>query len=178
MPLATASQGIYMLASGTHVGTACCWEFGNVSTDPTVYHTENALFLGTAFWGKGSGAGPWYMADFEGGVWAGGSSSFPGLNAANPSLKVPFAFGVLKTSSGNYALRMADVQAATDLTTAWDGAAPKMMDNQGGIVLGVSSDNSNSSFGTFYEGAITSGRPSNATDLAVFQNVRAIGYGH
>ena len=33
----------------------------------------NTLFFGTAFWGKGAGSGPWFMGDFEGGVWAGGS---------------------------------------------------------------------------------------------------------
>jgi hypothetical protein len=30
--------------------------------------------------------------------------------------------------------------------------------------------------GTFYEGAITSGYPSDATDLAVLKNVQAVGY--
>ena len=73
MPRGTASQGIYELADGTHVGTACCWDFGNVTTDPTKYGVMNTLFFGNAFWGKGAGAGPWFMADFEAGVWAGGS---------------------------------------------------------------------------------------------------------
>jgi Alpha-L-arabinofuranosidase B, catalytic len=44
-------------------------------------------------------------------------------------------------------------------------------------VLDAVGDNSNNSFGTFYEGAITVGRPSDATDLAVMQNVQAAGYG-
>jgi Alpha-L-arabinofuranosidase B, catalytic len=37
--------------------------------------------------------------------------------------------------------------------------------------------NSNSSFGTFFEGAVTAGRPSDATDLLVLQNAQAAGYG-
>ena len=54
---------------------------------------------------------------------------------------------------------------------------PKTISNAGAIVLGVGGDNSNNSYGTFYEGAIVSGYPSDATDLAVFQNVKAAGYG-
>lgn len=186
IPTGTAAQGIYMLADGTHTGGACCWDFGNVSTDPTKYHVMNTLFFGTAYWGKGDGAGPWFMADFEAGVWAGGSKGGdPGwgalsepapANTANPSLKVPFALGFLKTSPTIYALRMADLQKATALKVAYEGNLPKAMDNQGGIVLGVGGDNSNNSWGTFYEGAITVGAPSADTELAVMKNVQAAGY--
>jgi hypothetical protein len=47
----------------------------------------------------------------------------------------------------------------------------------GGIVLGIGGDNSNSSQGTFFEGAITAGRPADSTDAAVLKNVQAAGYG-
>ena len=90
---------------------------------------------------------------------------------------VRFAFGVLKTSANQYAIRTADLETASDLTTAWDGMAPVTFDSEGGIALGIAPDNSNNSFGTFYEGAITAGRPSDDTDLAVFENVQAAGYG-
>ncbi|MBN1608281.1 MAG: hypothetical protein JW940_16745 [Polyangiaceae bacterium] len=186
VPLGTAAQGIYELADGTHVGDQCCWDFGNVTTDPTQYGVMNTLFFGIAFWGAGAGDGPWFMADFEGGVWAGGSvKDDPGWgalnddsppNPKNPSLKVPLAFGILKTDPSKYTLRMANLQSAGDLTTAYEGVLPKAMNNLGGIVLGVGGDNSNNSWGTFYEGAITKGYPSNETDLAVMQNVKAVGY--
>jgi hypothetical protein len=187
MPLGTEAQGIYMLADGTHYGTACCWDFGNVTTDPTKYGDMNTLFFGQAFWGKGADNPPWFMADFEAGVWAGGSKvGDPGwgalndahpVNPKNPSMKgVAFAFGVLKTGSGKYAIRVADTQKATDLTTAYDGSLPKPNNKLGGIVLGVGGDNSNHSWGTFFEGAITAGSPSDATDLAVVKNVQAVGY--
>jgi hypothetical protein len=178
MPLGNSSQGIYMLADGTHYGTACCWDFGNVSTDPTKYGVMNTLFFGTGFWGKGAGAGPWFLGDFEGGVWAGGSGGSNVTNNSNPSMKVQFAFGILKTSPGKYALRMGDLKTASDLTTAYDGTSPKTWANEGGILLGIGGDNSNNSWGTFYEGAITAGLPSNDTDLAVFKNVKAVGYGN
>jgi hypothetical protein len=97
-------------------------------------------------------------------------------NPYNPSLRVPFAFGILKTDPNNYAIRVADLQTANDLATAYEGGLPKPMNSQGGIVLGVGGDNSNNSYGTFYEGAITSGFPSSDTDLAVLKNVQAVGY--
>jgi hypothetical protein len=177
MPLGTAAQGIYILADGTHSGTACCWDFGNVSTDPTRYGVMNTIFFGTGFWGKGAGQGPWFLGDFEGGVWAGGSGGSNVTNNNNPSLKVPFALGMLKTSPNHYALRMANLQMAADLTTAYDGQSPKQWANDGGIVLGVGGDNSNNSWGTFFEGAIVAGAPTNDTDLAVMKNVQAVGYG-
>jgi len=177
MPLGNSDQGIYMLADGTHYGTACCWDFGNVTTDPTQYHTMNTLFLGTGFWGKGAGNGPWFLGDFEGGVWAGGSGASSAVNSSNPSMKYPYALGMIKTSSMKYAIRVADLATAADLTTAYDGASPKAWDNQGGILLGIGADNSNNSWGTFYEGAITAGRPADATDLAVMKNIKAAGYG-
>ncbi len=187
MPLGTEAQGIYMLADGTHSGSACCWEFGNVSTDPTAYHVSNSLFYGTAYWGSGAGTGPWFMADYGTGIWAGGtipgdpgwgglSDSGP-ANLDNPALRVPFALGFLKTDPSNYALRMADVATATSLRTAYAGGLPMGMDNQGGIVLGVGSDNSNNSFGTFYEGAIVAGFPSDATEQEVMLSVQDAGYG-
>ena len=177
MPVGNTDQGIYMLADGTHYGTACCWDFGNVTTDPTQYHTMNTLFLGTGYWGTGAGDGPWFLGDFEAGVWAGGSGDSKTNNPSNPSMKVRYALGMLKTSSGKYAIRVANLQSAADLTTAYDGASPKAWDNQGGILLGIGADNSNNSYGTFYEGAITAGRPSNDTDLAVMKNVQGAGYG-
>jgi len=176
MPLKTAAQGIYMLADGTHYGTACCWDFGNVTTNPLNYHTMNTLFLGTGFWGKGTGSGPWFLADFEGGVWAGGSGASSAQNNNSPSMKVSFALGMLKTSPGNYTIRVADTATASALTTANSSATPMSMDNQGGITLGVGGDNSNNSWGTFFEGAITVGAPTEAADLAVLKNIQAVGY--
>jgi len=183
VPRGTAAQGIYLLADGTHYGTACCWDFGNATTDPTQYGGMDALFLGTAYWGQGAGNGPWFMADFETGTWAGGTgpddlgAPSQAANPNNPSLKVPFALGFLKTDPNNWSLRMADLQAASSLTTAYSGGLPKVMTNEGGIVLGIAGDNSNSSWGTFFEGAIVSGFPSDATELAVMQNIQDVGYG-
>ncbi len=137
----------------------------------------NALFFGTGFWDKGAGNGPWFMADLEGGVWAGGTAPSTGNTNANlPSSNVPFAFGILKTNSSNYAIRVGNAQSGT-LTTAYDGGLPKTLNHPGGIILGIGGDNSNSGAGTFFEGVITAGRPADTTDAAVLTNVQAAKYG-
>ena len=188
VPLGKESQGLYMLADGTHYGTACCWDFGNVSPDPTRYGVMNTLFLGVAYWGRGAGSGPWYMADYEAGVWAGGTNpGDPGwgalegdhpANPNNPSLKVKYALGFLKTNENDWSLRMADAGTASTVTTAYAGGLPKDMANEGAIVLGVGGDNSNNSWGTFYEGAVLAGFPPDSAELAVLQNIKALGYGN
>jgi hypothetical protein len=184
------SQGVYMVADGTHAGSACCWDFGTADRGrcwgPT--GVMAALMFGWGYWGTGAGAGPWMMGDFELGVWTGGS--FPswgmddqpgpaageGENLDNPSLRVPYAFGILTTGPSNYVLRMGDATTG-DLTSAWDGPTAITWDLQGAIILGVGGDNSNWSFGTFFEGAITAGQPSATIDEAIYQNVRAARYG-
>lgn len=187
IPTGTQPNAIYELADGTHGGTACCWDFGNVITTPaTGWSFMDTLCFGVTFWGKGDGAGPWYAADFEGGVWAGGTKvgdpGWGGLNDAhpantkNPSLKVPFALGFLRVNQTTWALRMADLATATDITTAYNGGVPVRVDHQGGIVLGVGGDNSNNSFGTFYEGAIMAGFPTDDIELSVMKNLQAVGY--
>ena len=178
MPTGNKAQGIYELADGTHFGAQCCWDFGAVSPDPNKYVVMNTLFFGTGFWGTGSGKGPWFMGDFEGGVWSGGSGSYT-ANSMNPSMTYPFSLGILHTPVDKYALRMADTATATDLTTAYDGAIPSSKmhwSNAAGIGLGIGGDNSNNSYGTFYEGALTNGSPSNDTDLLILKNIQAVGY--
>jgi hypothetical protein len=48
---------------------------------------------------------------------------------------------------------------------------------QGGIVLGVGGDNSGTSDGNFYEGVMTTGYASTATDNAIQANIVNAGYG-
>jgi non-reducing end alpha-L-arabinofuranosidase len=198
VPVDQQAQGIYMLADGTRAGNACCWDFGNVTPNPAQFAEMNTLFFGEAYWGDGNGAPPWFGADFEAGVWMGGSvDGDPGwgeLNSANrppnpnnlSMAGVEFALGFLKTdddADNTYVLRMANVSTATEVQTAYRGRYPKLSyaghgaDNQGALVLGVGGDNSNNSFGTFYEGAVLAGFPDDATELAVMQNIQAAGYG-
>jgi len=93
-----------------------------------------------------------------------------------------FATAMLKGPSGNhFTLKAADAQSGA-LTTMWDdvrpspGYSPKKL--QGAIILGTGGDGSNGGTGTFFEGAMTSGNPSDATDAAIQANIVAAGYGH
>jgi non-reducing end alpha-L-arabinofuranosidase len=178
VPRDSAPQGIYMLADGRRYGTACCWDFGNASQDNCYGRTGimSALFLGTGFWGRGAGSGPWFMGDFEGGVWAGGSGMSSATNNSLPSSNMDYAFGILKNTPSNYAIRVGNGTSGA-LTTAYDGNTPKQLLLNGAIILGIGGDNSNHSFGTFYEGVMTAGRPSDAVDASVLQNVQSVGYG-
>jgi hypothetical protein len=146
-----------------------------------------ALLFGNAWWDSGAGTGPWFMGDFEAGVWSMGTN--PKMGSGNvvletnpnlPSSTQEFAFGLLKTSTDagtpQYAIRVVD-PATNALTTAYNGPAPSPWVLGGGIVLGIGGDNSNWAGGTFFEGTIVSGRPSDETDALVWQNVQAAGYG-
>jgi hypothetical protein len=66
----------------------------------------------------------------------------------------------------------------------YKGALPagkNPMRKEGAIVLGSGGDccysNNNASEGTFYEGAIVAGYPSDATDEAIQANIVSAGYG-
>jgi hypothetical protein len=50
------------------------------------------------------------------------------------------------------------------------------MRKQGAILLGIGGDNSVSGAGTFFEGVLTAGYPSDATEAAVQANIVAAGY--
>lgn len=83
------------------------------------------------------------------------------------------------TDGGPFTLKGGNAQSGT-LTTVWDGAFPvgySPMNRQGGIVLGVGGDNSGQSRGNFFEGVMTTGYASTATDNAVQANIIAAGYG-
>jgi len=194
MPTGTAAQTVYMLADGTYAGNGCCFDFGNAETNNGNGPTGDmaAINLGTSYWGMGAGSAPWFEGDFEAGVWAGGSScGTPGsgqltcsgrqANPMNPSMKtIPYALGILKTATTNgspvWTLKVANATAGT-FTTAYDGAAPGKWMLQGALLLGTGGDNSNSSWGNFYEGCVTTGETSDATDQAVAANIMAAGYG-
>jgi hypothetical protein len=85
--------------------------------------------------------------------------------------------------TSRFALKGGDAQSGA-LTTLYDGALPNgynPMKKQGAIILGSGGDccatNMNLSLGTFYEGAMVSGYPSDATDESIQNNLTAAGYG-
>jgi hypothetical protein len=65
------------------------------------------------------------------------------------------------------------------LSTFYSGVRPtgyNPMHKEGVIILGIGGDNSDTAEGTFYEGALTSGYSSGATEAAVQADIMAAGY--
>ncbi len=185
VPTGTAPEGAYMVTSGVHVNGGCCFDYGNSETDRNAdaAGAMDAINFGTECWFGGcSGSGPWVQADLEWGLYSGGSQSWNQNQRAFPT---KFVTAMLKNNgTSRFALKGSDAQGGS-LTTLWDGALPNgysPMKKQGAIVLGSGGDcckpsgGANLSAGTFYEGAIVSGYPSDATDNAVQANIVAAGY--
>jgi hypothetical protein len=173
-------EAMYMVVSGQHYNQWCCFDYGNAETNNTDdgKATMEAVYFGDSTqWGRGSGSGPWVMADLEDGVYAGGSTAAP---ATNTSLVADYITAMLKGPSGNlFGLKGADAQSGV-LATMYDGARPagySPQKKQGAIILGIGGDNSHTGEGTFFEGCMTSGLPSDAVDDAVQANIVAAGYG-
>jgi hypothetical protein len=195
--VATGSQpeGMYMVTSGTHVNSGCCFDFGNAETDNNDDHagTMDALNFGDGcpFPGRTppcNGNGPWVQADMENGLFDQGANS-AGQNQNNPNeppVSSDFVTAMLDNNgTSEFKLEGGDAQSGS-LTTYWDGDLPGGTDGvqpwtpmrkQGAIILGIGGDNSNASIGSFFEGAMTRGFPSAATDAAIQANIVAAGYG-
>jgi hypothetical protein len=185
MPLGASPQGIYVVTSGTHFSGGCCYDYGNGEVSRTYVpgNTMDALYFGndTAGWGTGNGTGPWVMADLEGGVFSGADTKKNDMLISQPFKYVT----AMEKNNGmtELALKAADATAAT-LNTYYQGKLPNGKSpgqKQGSIVLGSGGDccysNNTASSGTFYEGAIVAGYPSDATDAAVHANIVSAGYG-
>jgi len=184
MPTGSAPQGIYMVTSGTHFSSGCCFDYGNgeLSRKYVAGPSMDAIYFGNSTtWGTGNGAGPWIMADMEDGMVAQGGS---GKNDKLLSQTSTYVTAMEKNNgTTQFALKAADA-TKLPLNTYYQGALPpgkNPMKKQGSIVLGSGGDccltNSNLSYGTFYEGAIVAGYPSDATDDAIHVNIVNAGYG-
>jgi hypothetical protein len=172
-------EGIYMVCSGKVYNEWCCFDYGNAQTDNTADAAaimETVYFGNSKQWGSGSGEGPWVMADLEWGLFAGGAL----VNSANTPIVADYVTGVVKGDSTNrYAIRGCDAVTGK-LKTMYSGPRPNgyyPMKKEGAIVLGVGGDNSHTGQGVFFEGAITTGYPSDATEDSIQANIVAAGYG-
>jgi hypothetical protein len=176
-------EGMYWVLDGRHFNDGCCFDYGNAeidSRDDGNGTMETSYFGNAPFWYHGSPPGPWIMTDQEnnlvGCVNPGSTSK---LCASLPDITSRFVTAVAKGQPHQWASLGGDAQAGT-LSTMFNG--PRIdstydpMRKQGAIVLGNGGDNSNASQGTFYEGVMTSGYPSDATDQAVQANIVAARY--
>ncbi len=180
--IATGDQpeGMYAVFDGSHFNGGCCFDYGNAETTnhDDGNGTMEAIYFGNIkVWGYGSGNGPWVMADQENGLFSGVNA---GYNANDPSINDRFVTAVVKGEPNQWAIRSADAQSG-GLSTDYSGPRPNVsgynpMHKEGAIILGIGGDNSNGATGTFYEGVMTSGYPSDATENAVQADITAAGY--
>jgi hypothetical protein len=179
VPLAAEPQSVYMVTSGKHYGSGCCFDYGNgpLSRSVSGCGTMDAVnFSSNTMWEKGSGAGPWVMADFECGLKAGGNP-----NSNLPTLASTYVVAIEKNNgTSEYALKGGDATTGK-LSSYYKGKLPFKQAKEGAIILGSGGDccysNTTMSQGTFYEGAIVAGYPTDETDDAVQANIVGAQYG-
>jgi hypothetical protein len=179
VPTGSQPEGVYMVTSSNLVGSQCCYDFGSGETshDDTGNGHMNAIEWGTACWFGGcTGPGPWVEADLENGMY----STNTGPNSSNnPGVNYPFVSAWEKNNgTSNFTLKYGNATSGA-LTTTWSGALPNgysPMHEEADILLGTGGDNSNGAPGEFFEGAITSGYPSDATENSVQASIAAAGY--
>jgi hypothetical protein len=180
----SGAQGVYMVAAGGHVNSGCCFDYGNAETNSRDNGNGHmgAVYFGRLCWfggvvpGQCVGSGPWVMADLENGLFAGAN----GTNTNNTGRSSTFVTGMIKNNSTTYAIKDGDANSG-GLKTDYNGPLPTTsgytpLRLEGAIILGIGGDNSNSSAGSFFEGVMTSGLPSDATENAVQANIVSVGY--
>lgn len=127
-------------------------------------------------WSKGTGNGPWVMADLEEGLWAGSETP---VSTTNTPVVANYVTAMVKGRAGGFALKGGDACSGT-LKKMYEGPRPKgygIMKKQGAIVLGIGGDNSDAAVGSFFEGVLTKGYSTDAADDAVQANILHVGYG-
>jgi non-reducing end alpha-L-arabinofuranosidase len=181
IPTGDEPESIYMVADGKHFNGRCCFDYGNVETtgNDDGRGTMETLEWGNILnWSHGSGNGPWVMVDLEDGVFAGDQAT--GSVSVNTPLSGNYATLMFKGPSGNHmTLKGGDAQSGL-LAVKYDGARPSgysPMKKEGAVELGTGGDGSAGGVGTFFEGALIAGVPSDAVDAAVQANIVAAGYG-
>ena len=194
------AEGIYAVLDGTNHNAGCCFDYGNseINGVDDGAATMEALYWGsdTQFGQSGGGSGPWVGVDIENGLsfgYANGSAKV----ATNTSVNFSYVTAMVKglsasqcpsslVSSGCFQIKAGNAQSGAlavkfDAATGGYGARPPgytPMKKTGGIILGTGGDGSASGVGTWFEGAVTMGAPSDAADNDVQANVVAAGYGH
>ena len=178
------AEGQYWVVDGHHFNGGCCFDYGNAeidSRDDDNGTMETAYFGDTTGWIHGNPPGPWIETDQENNLVGCVNTDGSRLCAHLPDIHWRFVTAMAKGQPHRWASLGGDAQQGA-LTVMFDGQRVNStydpMRKQGAILLGNGGDNSNSSQGTFYEGAVTAAGtyPSDATDQLVQANVVAAGY--
>jgi hypothetical protein len=178
------AEGQYWVINGLHFNSGCCFDYGNAeidSRDDDNGTMETAYFGDAPFWYHGTLPGPWVMTDQENNLVGCVNPDGTKLCANLPEIDWRFVTAMAKGEPHHWTTMGGDAQRGA-LSVMFDG--PRVngtydpMRKQGAILLGNGGDNSNSSQGTFYEGAMTAAGtfPTDATDQLVQANVVAARY--
>jgi hypothetical protein len=184
-PTGSKPSGIYMVTSSNYVSKYCCFDYGlgDNSHNDVGNATMNAIEWGTPCWfgdwanNPCVGTGPWVEADLENGMFHTNTGSNKDPN--NSGVHFPFVSAWEKNNgTTNFTLKYGNANSG-GLTRPYSGPLPNgysPMKVGGSILLGTGGDNSHAGLGYFFEGAITSGFPSDATEDAVQVDITAAGY--
>jgi non-reducing end alpha-L-arabinofuranosidase len=174
-------EGMYMVTSGTHVNSGCCFDYGNAEVnnrDNGNAHMDAINFSTLCWFPPCNGSGPWVQADLENGLFA--SNVGHPINPSYTGNTTPYVTVVLKNNGQNFfELRSGDATQG-NLITVFSGGEPtgySPMHQEGAILLGTGGDDSNASIGSFFEGVMTAGVPADAADDQVQANIVTVGYG-
>ena len=178
-------EGMYYVIDGNHYDSGCCFDYGNSSTNGRAVGTgtmETTYYGTSTAWGRGNGEGPWIMSDMEAGLFSGYGAK---ENDVPSITDWRFVSVFVNGGGGNqWDLRGADVSCDT-LTVFYSGPRPHSkegkdtyypMHKKGGMLMGNGGDNGNGSAGTFFEGVMTVGYPTEAAIAAVQKNIAQAGY--
>jgi hypothetical protein len=178
------AEGQYWVIGGHHYNSGCCFDYGNAETDSRDDDNgtmETTYFGNAGAWYHGNPPGPWIMTDQEnnlvGCVNPDGSKGCANL----PNITWRFVTATADGEPHHWRSMGGDAQQG-DLKIMFDGGRVNStydpMRKQGAILLGNGGDNSNSSQGTFYEGAMTAAGtfPTEQTNQKVQANVVAAKY--
>src|ERR1700730_16319127 len=176
-------EGMYMVSSGTHLNSGCCFDYGNAetsSTDTGAGHMDAINVSRDLEWPNcRNESGPGVGADLENGIFHWNQRSCnPAANFSGGPR--PFISAWLKNDGqARFALKWGDARSG-GLNTIYSGALPRgyaPMRQEGAIILGIGGDNSHASAGSFFEGVMTAGFPSDSADNAIQSNIGAVRYG-
>ena len=178
-------EGIYYVIDGRHYDSGCCFDYGNSSTNGRAVGTgtmETTYYGTSTAWGRGNGEGPWIMSDMEAGLFSGYGAK---QNDVPSITDWQFVSVFVNGGGGNqWDLRGADASSET-LTTFYSGPRPHTLEGsdayypmhkKGGMLLGNGGDNGNGSAGTFFEGVMTVGYPTEEAIAAVQKDIAGAQY--
>ena len=175
------AEGQYWVVNGLHFNNGCCFDYGNAeidSRDDDNGTMETTYFGNSTAWYHGIAPGPWIMTDQENNLVGCVNSDGSKTCAKLPTITWRFVTAIAKGEPHHWTSMGGDAQRGA-LSVMFDGpridATYDPMRKQGAILLGNGGDNSDSSQGTFYEGAMTAAGtfPTDASDQMVQANMVA-----